>query len=71
MQKMETLWQSDNLGRQGSGKKRFQYPTFKTLDLEAMFFQKGKSRLPGAEGKNGSISSKTLDFGAKMGKHTI
>ena len=68
---METLWQSDNLGRQRSRKKRFQYPTFKTLDLEAMFFQKGKSRLPGAEGKNGSISSKTLDFGAKMGKHTI
>jgi hypothetical protein len=40
MQKMETLWQSDNLGRQGSGKKRFQYPTFKTLDLEAMLKKK-------------------------------
>jgi hypothetical protein len=33
--RMETLRQSDNRGRQGPRKKRFQYPTFKTLDVEA------------------------------------
>ena len=49
---METLWQSDNLGRQRSRKKRFQYPTFKKLDLEAFFCKKtGKSRVLGVEGE--------------------
>ena len=58
-------------GVKGREKNDFNTRPSKRWIWKLCFFQKGKSRLPGAEGKNGSISSKTLDFGAKMGKHTI
>ena len=48
----------DNLtieGVRGREKKRFQYPTFKTLDVEAKSKENlWKSRVPGVEGKKRS-----------------